>query len=206
MNLILLGPPGAGKGTQAVRISERYSLPHISTGDMLRSAIKAQTPMGLAAKSHIDKGELVPDDVVIGVVRERLAMADCAKGFLLDGFPRTLVQAEALEQIASVDVALCVDAEAEALVQRIAGRRVCTKCNGTFHVSALKGTVCPVCGAALMQRDDDQEKTVRNRLAVYEAQTKPLIDFYTHKGILRSVDGMQAIEKVFQDICDVLGD
>ena len=206
MNLILLGPPGAGKGTQAVRISERYSLPHISTGDMLRSAIKAQTPMGLAAKSHIDKGELVPDDVVIGVVRERLAMADCAKGFLLDGFPRTLVQAEALEKIASVDVALCVDAEAEALVQRIAGRRVCTKCNGTFHVSALKGTVCPVCGAALMQRDDDQEKTVRNRLAVYEAQTKPLIDFYTHKGILRSVDGMQAIEKVFQDICDVLGD
>ena len=206
MNLILLGPPGAGKGTQAVRISERYSLPHISTGDMLRSAIKAQTPMGLAAKSHIDKGELVPDDVVIGGVRERLAMADCAKGFLLDGFPRTLVQAEALEQIASVDVALCVDAEAEALVQRIAGRRVCTKCNGTFHVSALKGTVCPVCGAALMQRDDDQEKTVRNRLAVYEAQTKPLIDFYTHKGILRSVDGMQAIEKVFQDICDVLGD
>ena len=206
MNLMLLGPPGAGKGTQAVRISERYSLPHISTGDMLRSAIKAQTPMGLAAKSHIDKGELVPDDVVIGVVRERLAMADCAKGFLLDGFPRTLVQAEALEQIASVDVALCVDAEAEALVQRIAGRRVCTKCNGTFHVSALKGTVCPVCGAALMQRDDDQEKTVRNRLAVYEAQTKPLIDFYTHKGILRSVDGMQAIEKVFQDICDVLGD
>ncbi len=206
MNLILLGPPGAGKGTQAVRISERYGLPHISTGDMLRSAIKAQTPMGIAAKSHIDKGELVPDDVVIGVVRERLAMADCAKGFLLDGFPRTLVQAEALEQIASVDVALCVDAEAEALVQRIAGRRVCTKCNGTFHVSALKGTVCPVCGAALMQRDDDQEKTVRNRLAVYEAQTKPLIDFYTHKGILRSVDGMQAIEKVFQDICDVLGD
>ena len=206
MNLILLGPPGAGKGTQAVRISERYGLPHISTGDMLRSAIKAQTPMGIAAKSHIDKGELVPDDVVIGVVRERLAMADCAKGFLSDGFPRTLVQAEALEQIASVDVALCVDAEAEALVQRIAGRRVCTKCNGTFHVSALKGTVCPVCGAALMQRDDDQEKTVRNRLAVYEAQTKPLIDFYTHKGILRSVDGMQAIEKVFQDICDVLGD
>ena len=206
MTLILLGPPGAGKGTQAVRISERYGLPHISTGDMLRSAIKAQTPMGIAAKSHIDKGELVPDDVVIGVVRERLAMADCAKGFLLDGFPRTLVQAEALEQIASVDVALCVDAEAEALVQRIAGRRVCTKCNGTFHVSALKGTVCPVCGAALMQRDDDQEKTVRNRLAVYEAQTKPLIDFYTHKGILRSVDGMQAIEKVFQDICDVLGD
>jgi adenylate kinase len=206
MNLILLGPPGAGKGTQAVRISERYGLPHISTGDMLRSAIKAQTPMGLAAKSHIDKGELVPDDVVIGVVRERLAMADCSKGFLLDGFPRTLVQAEALEQITSVDVALCVDAEAEALVQRIAGRRVCTKCNGTFHVSALKGTVCPVCGAALMQRDDDQEKTVRNRLAVYEAQTKPLVDFYTHKGILRSVDGMQAIEKVFQDICDVLGD
>ena len=206
MNMILLGPPGAGKGTQAVRISERYGLPHISTGDMLRSAIKAQTPMGLAAKSHIDKGELVPDDVVIGVVRERLAMADCSKGFLLDGFPRTLVQAEALEQITSVDVALCVDAEAEALVQRIAGRRVCTKCNGTFHVSALKGTVCPVCGAALMQRDDDQEKTVRNRLAVYEAQTKPLVDFYTHKGILRSVDGMQAIEKVFQDICDVLGD
>lgn len=206
MNLILLGPPGAGKGTQAVRISERYGLPHISTGDMLRSAIKAQTPMGLAAKSHIDKGELVPDDVVIGVVRERLAMADCSKGFLLDGFPRTLVQAEALEQITSVDVALCVDAEAEALVQRIAGRRVCTKCNGTFHVSALKGTVCPVCGAALMQRDDDQEKTVRNRLAVYEAQTKPLVDFYTYKGILRSVDGMQAIEKVFQDICDVLGD
>lgn len=206
MNLILLGPPGAGKGTQAVRISERYGLPHISTGDMLRSAIKAQTPMGLAAKSHIDRGELVPDDVVIGVVRERLAMADCSKGFLLDGFPRTLVQAEALEQITSVDVALCVDAEAEALVQRIAGRRVCTKCNGTFHVSALKGTVCPVCGAALMQRDDDQEKTVRNRLAVYEAQTKPLVDFYTHKGILRSVDGMQAIEKVFQDICDVLGD
>lgn len=206
MNLILLGPPGAGKGTQAVRISERYGLPHISTATCFVRPLRRKPPWVLAAKSHIDKGELVPDDVVIGVVRERLAMADCAKGFLLDGFPRTLVQAEALEQIASVDVALCVDAEAEALVQRIAGRRVCTKCNGTFHVSALKGTVCPVCGAALMQRDDDQEKTVRNRLAVYEAQTKPLIDFYTHKGILRSVDGMQAIEKVFQDICDVLGD
>ena len=206
MNLILLGPPGAGKGTQAVRIRDRYNLPHISTGDMLRAAIKAETPMGLAAKSHIDKGELVPDEVVIGVVKERLAMDDCAKGFMLDGFPRTLVQAEALKSIASIDVALCVDADYEALVTRIAGRRFCPECSGTFHVSTLEGTDCPVCGAALVQRADDQEATVRNRLNVYDAQTKPLIDFYTQEGILRRVDGMQAIEKVFQDICEVLGD
>lgn len=206
MNLILLGPPGAGKGTQAVRISEKYGLPHISTGDMLRSAIKAGTPMGLAAKSHIDKGELVPDDVVIGVVKERLAMDDCTKGFLLDGFPRTLVQAEALSAFAKVDMALCVDADSEALVARIAGRRVCPKCSGTFHVSSLKDNKCPTCGAELIQRDDDKESTVRNRLVVYDAQTKPLIDFYSEKGLLRTVNGMQPIEKVFQDICDVLGD
>lgn len=206
MNLILLGPPGAGKGTQAVQIAERYGLPHISTGDMLRAAIRAGTPMGLAAKGHIDKGELVPDDVVIGVVKERLAMDDCAKGFLLDGFPRTLVQAEALEKITKLDMALCIDADAEALVARIAGRRVCPKCGGSYHVSRLQGNVCPACGGTLVQREDDQEATVRNRLVVYEAQTKPLIDFYSKKGILRSVDGMQAIDKVFQDICAILGD
>lgn len=206
MNLILLGPPGAGKGTQAVRIAEKYDLPHISTGDMLRAAIKAGTPMGLAAKSHIDKGELVPDDVVIGVVKERLAMDDCKKGFLLDGFPRTLAQAAALDTFAKIDCALCVEADAEALVKRIAGRRVCPKCSGTFHVSSLKDNTCPVCGAELIQRDDDKEATVRNRLVVYEAQTKPLVDYYAEKQLLKTVDGMQSIEKVFQDICDVLGD
>ena len=206
MNLILLGPPGAGKGTQAVRISAKYEIPHISTGDMLRSAIKAQTAMGLAAKGFIDKGELVPDDVVIGVVKERLAMADCQSGFLLDGFPRTVVQAQTLKEIVKLDYAVCVDANDDALVARIAGRRVCPQCNGTFHVSSLEGLNCPNCGGMLIQRDDDKESTVRNRLAVYAAQTKPLIDFYAKEGILCTVDGMQPIDQVFQAICDVLGD
>jgi adenylate kinase len=205
-NLILLGPPGAGKGTQAVRISQRYGLPHISTGDMLRAAIKNQTPMGLAAKQYIDKGELVPDEVVIGVVRERLAADDCSQGFLLDGFPRTLAQARALDEIAHIDGAICIQVDDEALVKRIAGRRVCSQCGGTFHVSTLKDNGCPTCGGALIQRDDDKEATVRNRLAVYDAQTKPLIDYYTEKGILRSVDGLQSIDEVFQRICDVLGE
>ena len=205
-NLILLGPPGAGKGTQAVRISQRYALPHISTGDMLRAAIKSQTPMGLAAKAYIDKGELVPDEVVIGVVKERLADEDCKDGFLLDGFPRTLAQAQALDGIAAIDGAVCIQVDDEALVKRIAGRRVCAQCGGTFHVATVKGADCPNCGEALIQRDDDKEATVRNRLAVYDAQTKPLIDYYTQKGILRSVDGMQTIDEVFQGICDLLGD
>jgi len=204
--MILLGPPGAGKGTQAAKITEKYGLPHISTGDMLRSAIRAGTPMGLAAKGYIDQGALVPDDVVIGVVKERLAMEDCKAGFLLDGFPRTIPQAEALEKLVKVDMALCITADAEALVMRIAGRRVCPACQGTYHVSTLTSDKCPACGQQLIQRDDDREETVRNRLTVYDAQTRPLVDFYAERGLLQTVDGMKQIDDVFADIVKLLGE
>lgn len=204
MNLIFLGPPGAGKGTQAVKVAARYGLPHISTGEMLRAAMAEGTPMGQAAKGYIEKGALVPDEVVIGIVRERLAKEDCAKGFLLDGFPRTVAQAEALQGIVALDAAVLVDVPSEVLVARIAGRRVCAKCGGTFHVSSLASDVCPVCGEALIQRPDDNEDTVRNRLAVYEAQTAPLVDFYAQAGILKPVDGNRDIDAVFADVCAAL--
>ncbi len=207
MNLIFLGPPGAGKGTQAVRVCERLGIPQISTGDILRSAIRNQTPTGLAAKSYIDKGELVPDSVMIDIVRERLAHADCAGGFLLDGFPRTVAQAQALKGFASIDAVIDIDVSDETLVARLSGRRVCPACGGTYHVSRLAGaTTCEKCGQTLVQRDDDKAETVLSRLAVYHAQTEPLIGFYTQRGLIRKIDGAQPVDDCFAAILRALGE
>lgn len=206
MNLIFLGPPGAGKGTQAAMVAAKYGIPHISTGDMLRGAIAQGTEMGLAAKAYMDKGELVPDEVVIGVVRERLAQSDCAKGFILDGFPRTVVQAETLAGIVSIDHAILVDLDDESIVARMAGRRTCPACQATYHIDSLGGSqTCAKCGATLIQRTDDAPETVRNRLAVYHQKTQPLVDYYEGAGVLARIDGSQAIDAVFQAICGLLG-
>ena len=206
MKMIFLGPPGAGKGTQAVRVCERLGIPQISTGDILRRAIKDQTPTGLAAKSYIDKGQLVPDSVVIDIVRERLAQDDCANGYLLDGFPRTVPQAQALATFADIDVVIDIEVSDEALTKRLSGRRVCLACGGTYHVATLNGaTTCAKCGAELIQRDDVKAETVLNRLAVYHAQTAPLIDFYTEKGLLKAVDGAKPMDECFNAILNALG-
>ena len=176
MKLIFLGPPGAGKGTQALGVGSRLNVPHISTGNMLRAAVRNETPMGLAAKKYMDAGKLVPDEVLIEMVRERLSMADCRKGYLLDGFPRTVEQAEALEEIAPPDCVVNIIVPDEKLLERLTGRRVCTKCSGTFHISKLTDErICPVCGWTLMHREDDQPVTIRERLRVYHEQTAPLI-------------------------------
>ena len=206
MKMIFLGPPGAGKGTQAVRVCERLGVPQISTGDILRRAIKDQTPTGLAAKSYIDKGQLVPDSVVIDIVRERLAQNDCANGYLLDGFPRTVPQAQALATFADIDVVIDIEVSDEALTKRLSGRRVCLACGGTYHVATLNGaTTCAKCGAELIQRDDDKAETVLNRLSVYHAQTAPLIEFYTEKGLLKAIDGAKPMEECFDAIMNALG-
>ena len=206
MNVIFLGPPGAGKGTQAVRVCERLGIPQISTGDILRRAIREQTPTGIAAKSFIDRGELVPDEVVVAIVEERLKQPDCEKGYLLDGFPRTVPQAQALEKFARIDAVIDIDVADETLIARLSGRRVCPACGGTYHVSTLEGrTDCEKCGAALIQRDDDKPETVLSRLKVYHAQTAPLIDFYAQRGLLKTVDGAAALEACTQAVLDALG-
>ena len=206
MNVIFLGPPGAGKGTQAVRVCERLGIPQISTGDILRRAIKNQTPTGLAAKSYIDKGQLVPDSVVIDIVRERLVQDDCKNGYLLDGFPRTVAQAEALEGFAKIDAVVDIDVSDEKLVARLSGRRVCLSCGGTYHVSQLNGSMtCAKCGNELIQRADDKAETVLSRLTVYHAQTEPLIDFYTQRGLLKEIDGAQPMDECYAAIMAVLG-
>ena len=189
MKLIFLGPPGAGKGTQATGVSSHLRVPHISTGDMFRSAIKNQTPTGLEAKRYMDAGQLVPDSVVIAMVKERLAMPDCENGYLLDGFPRTVEQAEALEKFAAPDAVVDIEVPDEMLVDRLTGRRVCATCSGTFHISKLADEkLCPVCGGELYQRDDDKPATISNRLNVYHEQTAPLIGYYSEKGKLRRID------------------
>jgi adenylate kinase len=201
MKMVFLGPPGAGKGTQAVRVSEKYGIPQISTGAMLREAMAQGTELGKAAKSIIDAGGLVPDDVVIGIVKERLGKEDCKNGFLLDGFPRTVAQAEALEGFAALDIAINVDSDEDVIVARIAGRRMCKACGEALHVNTLKGaTACTKCGGEIYQRSDDNEETVRNRMKVYNEQTKPLIDFYARKGILVDIDGDRDISVVFTDV------
>jgi adenylate kinase len=213
VNLVLMGLPGAGKGTQAEKIVDKYSIPHISTGDMFRSAIKEGTNLGLQAKSFMDKGELVPDEVTIGIVRERLSKEDCVKGFLLDGFPRTVPQAEALENILSdlnkkIDFVINIDVEKELLMERLTGRRICKSCGSTYHLvfnpPAQEG-VCDRCNGELYQRADDNEETVQNRLEVNLKQTKPLLDFYETKGYLRNINGKQDIRKVFADLDELLG-
>ena len=207
MNVIFLGPPGAGKGTQAVRVCERLGIPQISTGDILRRAIKEQTPTGLAAKAYIDKGELVPDSVVIDIVRERLAAKDCENGYILDGFPRTVPQAQALATFAKIDAVIDIEVSDEKLTERLSGRRVCLSCGGTYHVSRLNGsTTCEKCGAGLIQRYYDKAETVLSRLKVYHAQTAPLIDFYAEQGLLRTVDGSQPMDDCFSAILSALGE
>ncbi|MCQ6276427.1 adenylate kinase [Bacillus sp. V3B] len=213
MNLVLMGLPGAGKGTQAERIVEKYGIPHISTGDMFRAAIKEGTDLGLQAKSFMDEGNLVPDEVTIGIVRERLSKEDCNQGFLLDGFPRTVAQADALESILSdlnkqINFVINIDVNQDILMERLTGRRICKSCGATYHLvfnpPAQEG-VCDRCGGELYQRADDNEETVQNRLEVNLKQTKPLLDFYETKGYLRNINGQQDIRNVFADLDKLLG-
>lgn len=207
MNLIFLGPPGAGKGTHAQLLMNELGIPQISTGDMLRQAMKAGTEMGLSAKRYIDAGELVPDEVVIGIVKDRLAQDDCKNGYILDGFPRTVKQAEALEKFAKIDVALNIALDDEVIIRRLSGRRVCLKCGATYHISTLEGDTCLNCGDPLVQRKDDAPETVKNRLAVYAAQTAPLIDYYADKGLLKTVKCAPhaTVEENYAQVREALG-
>lgn len=205
MKLIFLGPPGAGKGTQAERVAEKYGIAHISTGDMLRAERRAKTPLGVAAQSYIDKGELVPDSVIIDMVRERLCQPDCENGFLLDGFPRTVQQADALNGITPVDAVINLEVPFARLVERISGRRMCAECGAATHTSVHAGAGCPKCGGALYQRDDDKQETVKNRLLVYQKQTEPLIAYYDTKGLLRNIDGDRSVDEVYAAILAALG-
>ena len=205
MKLIFLGPPGAGKGTQAERIAERFEIAHLSTGDMLRAEIRNATPLGAAAKAYIDRGELVPDSVIIDMVRERIARDDCKNGFLLDGFPRTVVQAEALNAITDIDHAVNIDVPSERLVARISGRRMCPDCGAAYHVSMYAEPTCRKCSGKLYQRDDDREETVMNRLKVYTEKTAPLIAFYEAAGKLVTVDGDANVDTVTESILKGLG-
>ncbi len=209
MKLILLGAPGAGKGTQAAILSERLSIPTISTGNILRAAVKNGTPVGLKAKSYMDAGKLVPDEVIIGIVAERLAEPDCAKGFILDGVPRTIAQAEALEQEGvAFDAVVDIEVDDAVIEQRMSGRRACTNCGATYHIVAAPPKtegVCDVCGGELVQRADDKPETVRGRLAVYHRETEPLKDFYGQRGLLKTVENQQTIEDTTKAILAVLG-
>lgn len=212
MNLILLGGPGAGKGTQAKLIVEEYKIPQISTGDMLREAVKQGTELGKKAKEYMDKGELVPDEIVIGIVRDRLKQPDCEKGFILDGFPRTIAQAEALDKMLDeigkkIDAVINIYVPEEEIVKRIVNRRTCKKCGAIYHLiysPPKESNKCDKCGGELYQRDDDKEETVRERLRVYKQQTEPLIEYYEKKGILYNVDGTKDINGVFEEIKGVL--
>ncbi len=203
-----MGLPGAGKGTQAEKINDKYNIPHISTGDMFRLAIKEGTDLGKQAKEYMDQGALVPDEVTIGIVKERLSKSDCKNGFLLDGFPRTIAQAEALQELlkeldTSIDYVIHVDVPEEKLVERLTGRRICPTCGATYHVIYNPPKVEGICdkdGSQLIQRDDDTAETVKNRLSVNMEQAKPLLDFYQNKGYLVTVNGDQEINQVFQDI------
>jgi len=213
MRLVLLGAPGAGKGTQAKKLIEKYGMPQISTGDLLRAAVSAGTPLGKEAKSVMDKGELVPDRIVLGMVEERLKQDDCKKGYILDGFPRNTAQAEALDKMLaalnmSLSAALSVDVPFDDLMKRLTGRRTCKACgqmyNMYFKPPAKEGT-CDKCSGELFQRDDDKEATIKKRLEVYNAQTAPLIEYYGKKGILKSVSGTGNIDDIFKKVCEVLG-
>ncbi len=206
MNLILLGAPGAGKGTQATKISERYGIVHISTGDIFRANIKNGTKIGLLAKSYMDKGELVPDEVTVAIVKDRLTWDDCKKGYLLDGFPRNLYQAEQLDTFAKIDGVVNINIDHNLLMDRLCGRRVCRECGESYHVSTLNGaTTCARCGGELYQRKDDNPETVGARLAVYNEQTAPLIDYYGKKGLILNFTGTEApAEVLFEEVKKVL--
>ena len=201
MNIIFLGPPGTGKGTQAQIVCQRLGIPQVSTGDMLRAAIAAGTEMGRKAKEYMDQGQLVPDEVVIGIVKDRLADPDCQKGYILDGFPRTVEQAKALSTFAKIDVAINLDVPDDVLVKRLSGRRVCPLCGAPYHVDRLNGeTVCRADGTPLIQRDDDKAETVLNRLAVYHQKTAPLIDHYREAGLLKNIGGGLSLEEISEEI------
>lgn len=213
MRLVIMGPPGAGKGTQAALIKEAYNIPHISTGDMFREAISNKTALGIEAKKNIDKGMLVPDSITISLVKERLSQSDCKKGFLLDGFPRTIAQAQALDEILKelnikLDAVINIDVDFNVLVDRIIGRRVCPKCGASFHIvnqPPKKEGICDACGATLVQRKDDTKETVVTRLDVYTNQTKPLLDYYNKQGIVKNVCGLGDIDVIFSNIKKSLG-
>jgi adenylate kinase len=201
MNIILLGAPGAGKGTQATKISDKYGLPHISTGDIFRENIKNETPIGLEAKSHIDQGHLVPDDVTCRIVEDRLQKGDCNNGYMLDGFPRTIAQADALDKMAKIDLVINIDVDLGLLLERLCGRRVCKDCGESYHISLLNGVdKCVRCGGELYQRKDDNPETVQSRLEVYNRQTAPLIAYYKRKGLLFNVAGNTSRDEVFAEI------
>lgn len=203
-NIILLGAPGAGKGTQAAMIAEEFKVPHISTGDILRRNMKEGTPLGLKAKAFVESGGLVPDEVVIGLVEDRLSQDDCKNGYILDGFPRTIAQAEALDKVARIDLAINIDVPFETIIDRLGGRRVCV-CGETYHVSMLNGeTTCKRCGKELFIRDDDKPETVKNRLRVYGDQTQPLIDYYRSQNKVVDIKANGSKEEIFADIKKVL--
>ena len=205
MKIILLGAPGAGKGTQATRLAEKYQIPHVSTGDIFRANIKNQTPIGVVAKSYIDKGQLVPDEVTVEIVKQRLMESDCQNGYLLDGFPRNLYQAQELDKISNVEKVIDIEVDFNKLLKRITGRRVCS-CGESYHVDFLEGkTECLRCGGKLYQRADDNEATVNERLSVYQKQTAPLIDYYKKSGKLFVVDGDKSVSEVFNQIVNELG-
>lgn len=212
MRLVLLGAPGAGKGTQAKKLIEKYGIPQISTGDILRKSVADGTPLGKEAKSYMDRGELVPDKVVIGLIEGRLKQDDTTKGYILDGFPRNTAQAEILDRMLNdlgmpLDLALSVDVPKEDLLKRLAGRRTCNNCQQMYNVyysPPKKNGICDKCGGKLFQRDDDKEETIRKRLNVYESQTLPLIDYYTKKGKLRSISGVGSIEEIFKKVREAL--
>jgi adenylate kinase len=213
MRIILLGPPGSGKGTQAKLLIERLDIPQISTGDMLRAAVKAGTSLGSEAKAYMDRGGLVPDAVIIGLVRERLQAPECSRGYILDGFPRTVAQAESLESTLkdlhlSLDRVLCLEVPSDDLISRIAGRRTCRNCGAMYHLRfspSKREGVCDVCGGETYQRDDDREETVRQRLLVYEEQTAPLIRFYDKRGLLRRIPGTGEVAEIFARMVKSLG-
>ena len=213
MKIIMLGAPGAGKGTQAKMIAEKYSVPHISTGDIFRANIKNQTELGMEAKKYMDEGKLVPDELTVRILLDRVAKVDCANGYVLDGFPRTIPQAEvlndALEKAGDkIDYAIDVDVPDENIVRRMSGRRACVTCGATYHIVHVppkQEGICDKCGSELILRDDDKPETVLNRLKVYHEQTQPLIDYYTAKGILKTVDGTKDMNDVFGDIVAILG-
>ena len=214
MNIILFGAPGAGKGTQAVELVNKYKLTHISTGDMFRNAIKNQTEMGILANSYISKGELVPDEVTVGLVKERLAQEDCKNGFILDGFPRTLPQAECVDQICSelnikIDNVIDIEVSTDDIIERLSGRRVCKSCGASYHVTLNRPKVegvCDICGGELYTRKDDNKESVAVRIYTYQAQTTPLINYYKNKGILLEINGQQDINDVFKEIVNKLGE
>ena len=212
MKIVLLGPPGAGKGTQAKSISNKYSIPHISTGDIFRKNISENTSLGIEAKSYMDKGQLVPDEVTINMVKDRLSQDDCKEGYLLDGFPRTVAQAEALdsflkERNEELDTALAIEVPNEFILERMTGRRVCPSCGASYHIKfnqPADSKKCDLCGTEVIQRKDDTEETVKERLEVYGRETQPLIDYYADKNKLSTVDGTKAIIEVFRGICEIL--